>query len=319
MRRRLLLSALPAFALARRAAAEPVKLELFCYYPHTTLPERAAQTFADEAGRRSAGSVLVSVETGLATIPFSNISKATALAIYYAPDHAKFELLFRLSALPMLAQTFDEAETLLRIAQPYYAAALARHGQVLLATQPWRPAALWSILPLRSGADFKGAAFGQWQTAYTVEELPRWATPFIRLGAHKEGYNDAEIVLNSGADPLRFTQEFAYLTEIFFAAQLSFLTVNRDVFEALPTEQRYALVEAARETERSEWALQRELVLQEHRDVEKLGVKVIAQPPGTLLDALREAAEPDIRAWADSVGVEGNAILAEYRRAIGRG
>ena len=136
---------------------------------------------------------------------------------------------------------------------------------------------------------------------------------------HKKRYNDAEIVLNSGADPLRFTQEFAYLTEIFFAAQLSFLTINRDVFEALPTEQRHALVEAARETERSEWTLQRELVLQEHRDIEKLGVKVIAQPPGTLLDDLREAAEPDIRDWADSVGVEGNAILAEYRRAIGRG
>ena len=59
-------------------------------------------------------------------------------------------------------------------------------------------------------------------------------------------------------------------------------------------------------------------MLQEHRDIEKRGVKVIAQPPSTLLDALREAAEPDIRAWADSVGVEGNAILAEYRRAIGR-
>jgi TRAP-type transport system periplasmic protein len=310
---------LPASMVARRAAAEPAKLDLFCYYPHTTFPERAAQAFADEAGRQSAGSVLVSVETGLATVPFPKISKATALAIYYAPDHAKFELLFRLSALPMMAQTFDEAETLLRIARPYYAAAVARHGQVLLGTQPWRPAALWSTFPLRSGADFKGCAFGQRQTAYTVEELPRWAAPFIRLGVRRGTDNDAEILLNSGADPLRFTQEFAYLTEIFFAAQLSFLTVSQDVFEALPTEQRRALVDAARETERSEWALFRELVLQEHRNIEKRGVKVIAQPPGPLIDALREAAEPNIREWADAVGVEGNAILAEYRRAIGRG
>lgn len=296
-----------------------MKLELSCYYPSQSHPERAALTFADEVGQRSAGSVLVSVESGWATVPFPRINEATPLAVYYAPEYAKFELLFRLSALPMLAQTFDEAETLSRMARPYYTAAVARHGQVLLATQPWRPAALWSTFPLRSGADFKGAAFGQWQTSYTVEELPRWAAPFIRLGARKRTYNDAEILLNSGADPLRFTQEFAYLTEIFFAAQLSFLTVSRAVFDALPQGQRHALIDAAREIERAEWILFRELVLREHQDIEKRGVKVIVQPPGPLLDALREAAEPGIRDWADSVGGEGNAILAAYRRAIGRG
>src|SRR5262249_39173162 len=115
MRRRLLIRALPASILVRPAAAAPAKLELSCYYPSQTLPERAAKTFADAVERRSAGSILVSVETGWATIPFSKISEATAFAIYYPPEYAKFELLFRLSALPMLAQTFDEAETLSRI------------------------------------------------------------------------------------------------------------------------------------------------------------------------------------------------------------
>jgi ribosomal protein L34 len=37
-----------------------------------------------------------------------------------------------------------------------------------------------------------------------------------------------------------------------------------------------------------------------------------------VLAALREAAEPDIQAWARSVGADGSTILADYRRAVGR-
>ena len=48
------------------------------------------------------------------------------------------------------------------------------------------------------------------------------------------------------------------------------------------------------------------------------GVSVAAQPPADVLAALRIAAEPDIQSWAHSMGADGTAILADYRRAIGR-
>jgi hypothetical protein len=66
------------------------------------------------------------------------ISKDSAFAYYYVSDFAVVEPVLGISALPMLTATFDEAETLLRIARPYYSSALARHGQILLATEPWQ-------------------------------------------------------------------------------------------------------------------------------------------------------------------------------------
>ena len=57
---------------------------------------------------------------------------------------------------------------------------------------------------------------------------------------------------------------------------------------------------------------------QYHQEITARGVGVVAQPPVDVLAALRKAAEPDIQAWARSVGSDGGTILADYRRAIGR-
>lgn len=89
------------------------------------------------------------------------MSKAAAFAYYYPPRYSKGEAVWDLCGVPMLAGSLDEAATLLRIARPYYGAALARQGQMLLVAQPWRPAALWSTFRLRSARDIKGTIFGQ--------------------------------------------------------------------------------------------------------------------------------------------------------------
>ena len=142
MRRRLLFVAFPAALLAGRAEAQPRRLELIGYTSQS-LSGTAAQRFADKAAL-SPGTLQIALEERPSTVPFAAIGRASALASYYAPAFSREAPVLGLSAVPMLAATFDEAETLLSIARPYYAAALARRGQVLLAVEPWRPAALWS-------------------------------------------------------------------------------------------------------------------------------------------------------------------------------
>jgi hypothetical protein len=160
-RRRLLvcLSAFPVSFRSVSSKAQPKQLELFSYFHGETLSVTGAQLFADKATEDSAGTIRVSMEAVPPWTPFQMMSKASALAHYCAPDFADIEPVFGLSALPMLTATFNEAETLLRIARPYYSSALARHGQILLATQPWRPVALWSTFRIRSVADLQGIAF----------------------------------------------------------------------------------------------------------------------------------------------------------------
>jgi TRAP-type C4-dicarboxylate transport system substrate-binding protein len=244
------------------------------------------------------------------------ISQVSALAHYCAPEFADIEPVLGLSALPMLTATLDEAEMLLGIARPYYSSALARHGQILLATQPWRPVALWSTLRIRSVADLKGTAF---PISSCVGEQAGWGRTFVRLGARRAALSEAEFLIASGhSTDLNFTREFAYFTEIFLAVQLNFLTISCDAFQSLAEAQRRVLVATGRNIELSQWKLQRELMHGDHQEIAARGVLVAPQAPSDVAETLRRAAEPEIQSWAVSVGKEGTTILTDYRRAVCR-
>jgi TRAP-type C4-dicarboxylate transport system substrate-binding protein len=314
------LGAFPIGLLSVRSNAQPRQLDLLCYYSAETFQGKGAQLPADKIAQAAAGAIQVSVEIPPILMPLDVIARASALAVYCAPCVAKSEPLFNLSTLPMLAATFDEAVTLHRIARPYYSAALARHGQILLATQPWLPGALWSTFPIRSVADLKGVPFAVVASPAGASDTESgWGRPFARLGARSVSFFDAEVVIASGyTGHIKLTQEFAYFTEIFFAAHLTFQAARQDVFDSLSETERRMLLAAGHDTELALWKLIREQLPRRQEEIAARGLRVVAQPPVDVLAALREAAEPDIQAWARSVGSDGGTVLADYRRAIGR-
>jgi TRAP-type transport system periplasmic protein len=314
MRRRLLCFAFPVALLAGRAQAGPKPLELACYSSQT-LVGSAAQRFAAKAAALFAGTFQVELAEMPPTTPFAAIGEAAALASYYAPAFASVEPVLGLSTVPMLAATLDEVETLHRVARPYYVAALARHGQILLAVEPRRPAALWSTFGLRSAADLRGASFALDETSYVGDG---WLALFARLGTRSATYAEAEVMLSGGyVSGATLAQQFACMTEVFFATQLTFLTASREMFESLPSAQREELLVLGRATEAELWREIRAFVSRDRQDIAKRGVLVYAEPPADVLAALRTAAEPDVRRWVASMGAEGAALLADYRHVIG--
>jgi TRAP-type transport system periplasmic protein len=275
-----------------------------------------AQHFAGEATEKANGKFIVPVDPVHLTFrPFKQIAEASSLAHYYAPMGANLEPVFRLSALPMLVASFDEAETLLRIARPYYSAALAPYDQILLATDPWRPGGLWSKQPIQSAADIDGSVFGLEEYA----DVAGWGATVERLGARRASA-DANFVVASGyvANLGRYGVVYPNFIEVFIAAQLNFLTVNRHVFESLPNAQRQVLADAGRDMEATQWKFCRELLEQDYREMSGQGVSVITHPPQELVAALRSGAQPDIQSWVQSMGSDGAEILNSYWRAIGR-
>jgi TRAP-type C4-dicarboxylate transport system substrate-binding protein len=300
--------------LAGRARANPKRLELAAYSSQTVVGT-AAQLFADKAGALPARRFEIEVSERPPTMPFAAMARASALASFHAPMFSRDEPVLGLSAVPMLAATVDEAETLLRVARPHYAAALARHGQILLAVEPWRPAALWSTFRLRSGGDLRGARFALDETVYAGDG---WAELFARAGAQRSSYSEAEVTLSSGyMSSATLAREFACVAEVFFALQLTFLTANREAFESMTGEQREYLLAIGRATEAQLWREIRSFVRRDQEETAGRGVLVSAEPPADLVMALRKAAEPDVQRWAAAVGADGATILADYRRALG--
>jgi len=314
MRRRVLFAAFPAALLAGRAQANPKRLDLAAYSSQTIV-STAVQRFVDKAGALSARPFQIDVSELPPTMPFAAMARASALASFHAPTFSRDEPVFGLSALPMLAATIDEAETLLRVARPYYAAALARHGQILLAVEPWRPAALWSTFRLRSGSDLHDARFALDETFSAGDG---WAALFARAGMQRSSYSEAEVTLSSGyTSSATLAREFACVTEIFFALQLTFLTASRKAFESLTEAQREDLFAIGRATEVELWREIRPFVHRDQQDAAGRGVLVSAEPPADLMTALRTVAEPDVRRWAAAMGADGATLLADYRRALG--
>ncbi len=317
--RRGLLAALCAVPISFRSArgkAQPRQMELASYFLGPTLRGKGMQLFADKVTEGSVGTIEVSLEIVAPTMPYHMLSRASDFAHYYPSLFADIEPVFGLSALPMLTATFDEAETLLRIARPYYCFALARHGQILLATEPWQPGALWSTFRIRSIADLKDVPFA---VSTPFAEQSGWGRIFLGSGARRVSYFDAELMLSHGYNQsVRFTQEFAYLTQIFFPAPLNFLTVSREVFDSLTEVQQQVLVSTACEIELEMWKLNRELLVRDCDDIAARGVTIDAQAPADVLAALRAAAEPAIQSWARSVGADGPTIIADYRHTVGR-
>lgn len=314
MRRRVLLAAFPAALLAGRAQADPKRLDLAAYSSQTVVGT-AAQLFADKARALSVRRFRIEVSELPPTMPFAAMARASVLASFHAPMFSRDEPVFGLSAVPMLAAGFDEAETLLRIARPYYTAALARHGQILLAVEPWRPAALWSTFRLRSAGDLRGARFALDETVYAGDG---WAELFARAGTQRSSYSEAEVTLSSGyASSATLAREFACVSEVFFALQLTFLTASRKAFEALTEGEREDLLAIGRATEAELWREIRPFVHRDRQEAAGRGVLVSAAPPADLVTALRNAAEPDIQRWAAAMGADGAILLADYRRALG--
>lgn len=310
-----LLGALPVTLFGVPGRAHPRQLDLVSYFHGETASLQAAQLLADRAADASRGSLRFSLEAMPPAMPLEIMSQASALAHYCASEFADAEPVLRLPALPMLATTFDEAEILIRIAKPYFSSALARHGQFLLATQPWRSVALWSTFRIRSTADLHGSAF---LISSPVGEQAGWGRTLARLGARRASVSEAECLLSGGYTlNMKYTLEFAFLTEIFLAAPFNFLTISHTVLEALSDAERQILIATGRDVEVSEWKIKRERQYHEHDAIRARGVSVAPQAPADVLAALQAASEPDIQNWLDAAGEDGMTILSDYRRAIG--
>jgi len=307
-----------SFVAATALMAQAKRLTLATTFYTGSLSRKAADDFARLSATGSAGGL--EIEVGGASSHREAFEKVAAgqaqLAHFYAPALDRPEPILRLSALPMLASSFDEAEKLLRIARPYYEAALARHGQILLVAQPWRPGALWSKRAIGDGAEIKGASFATGSAA-TQEG---WGAILERLGARNSSPTTAEVILSSGytGNTGNYGKAFPFFAEIFVAAQLNFLTANRSTLEALPALQRDALIRAGKETEAGEWKANRDLLTKDYADMKELGVSVTTTPPEALMKALRSSADADLQAWEKAMGSDGTALLTEYRKAIGR-
>jgi TRAP-type C4-dicarboxylate transport system substrate-binding protein len=227
--------------------------------------------------------------------------------------------LLALSSLPFLVKSVEDAERLAELARPAYVRVFERSGQRLLYTTPWPPSGIWSKLALNSRADITGLSIRTYDPTSTAVFSASGAKALNVSFADampklKDGTVDAVLSSGDGGAGRRlwdFTQHF---TAVNYALPLSFATLNAGQYEALPSDLRRIVDDAAAETGVRQWAAIKTRLEENYGRMRANGVAISDPAAPEITAALTKAAEDAIAAWRRQAGQEGDAILARFTR-----
>jgi TRAP-type transport system periplasmic protein len=229
------------------------------------------------------------------------------------------DAVFGLASLPFVAQSFEAARAINAKARPLYERAMAAHGLKLLYVTIWPATGLWTDRPLRGVDDLSNMAVRTYD--YNSAEVMR------AVGATAEylPFNDAlakvrdhrlNAILTSGDGGAGRTlwDDLTYFTPINYAIPISIAFVRMDAFEALPKQVRDEVMQAAEETENSQFELLANRTAENYARMRSHGVTIAEPVPAALIAALKQGAALPIAAWKAKVPAEAAAIVDEAGR-----
>lgn len=247
---------------------------------------------------------------------------AVPIARHATPFYGGQDPMFLLSTLPFLTSTPEDVQTMHEISLPYIEETFARFDQVVISAGLFPPSGIWSRDAIYTLDDLQGLRL----RAFDLNSLEtfsgagaaavnlNWGDVFPGLST---GLIDAVVTsadLGNASGIESYTPNFL---EINWAVPLSYVTVNRDVWDGLPEDLQAALLEAGEEATRRTFARLETQVAENYAEMREKGVNIIETPDEALMEALRAAAEPVIASWREAAGDRASALDA-YLAAVGR-
>lgn len=228
-----------------------------------------------------------------------------------------YDPLFLLSTLPFLMQDVDDLNTLYDIYKPSLEKTLEGYNQVLVSAGIFPPSGIWSREPVETLAQLQGlkirafdlSSLETFTGAGAAAVNMNWGDvmPALSTGAIDAVVTSADLGINSGIND--YLPNF---TQINWAIPISIVTVNKDVWDALPADLQTAILEAGAETTKRTFARLETQVAKNYADMRAKNVNVIEEPNPDLRAKLQESAEPFIQSWREKVGADGSAVLDAY-------
>jgi len=304
--------------------SQPLVWALSEEYPATSIPGEGDTTFAALLREKSGGliEVVPKFDAALGWRSKQTLDAVAAGAVplvdMYAGALGEAEPLFLLPSLPFLTASIEQARTLYDAAKPSYESALARHDQKLLFASLWPPSGIWARRPVADEAALKGLRIRTFDVTATEAFRGLGAAPALisfadALPRLRAGELDAVLSSGDGGAGARLWEVLPHFTAINYAMPLSFATIGRATWDALPPDLQRAVREAAGETETRQWQAMQGRVAANYQRMRANGVAIADSIDPALAARLRRAGTMAVEAWASRLGGEGTAILARYR------
>lgn len=226
--------------------------------------------------------------------------------------------MFEADSIPFVATSFVAAEKLWKAAREQIAQRLDKQGLVLVYGAPWPPQGIYTKKPVASIDDFKNVRFRAYSASTTRMVTLMGAVPTtIQAAEVPQAFSTSvvDMMITSPATGVD-TQAWDYVKHYYdvqaFIPQ-SIVIANKRALQALPAEQRNAVLEAGKRAEARGWQVARERTGALTQTLADKGIKV--QPiPATIAPELARIGQTMADEWLKRTGPDGAKLLETYRR-----
>ncbi|MGB5920311.1 TRAP transporter substrate-binding protein [Arcobacter sp.] len=309
-------------SLASMVFAGNVKMNLNARQGADNFHTVGAEKFASLVKKYTEGTVEITVYPGSSLVkgnPLKAVKDGTvAMADMFIPFTAGGGKVFGISALPFIAQSYDDAYKLYQISKPAYEKTARRWNQKLLYSVTWPPSGFYGNKKLESLADFDGVKTRTYDknsanfvngAGGNAVALP-WGEVYSAL---RTGLVNSVITSSSSGKDGKFWEVLTDFTKISYAYPLQAVTVNLDYWNSLSSSQKDAMLKAAAEVEKSQW----EAVKVEDKDaldtMAKNGMHIWEVTP-KLKEELSKVADKMLNEYLKDANKDTKKIFEEYRK-----
>jgi TRAP-type transport system periplasmic protein len=320
--RRAALLAAPALLLAHRAARAQTRWQMATPYPDGNFHTRNIREMVAELEQATRGQLAVQVNSNAALLPMPQIKAGVQrgqvqLGEILLTAYANEDPFFDADAIPFLVQDYAASRRLAELQRPYVEARLQRQGLSLLYTIAWPAAGFYTQVPLTSLEVLKGSRFRTFSPmtnrfAALVGANPVLVQQAELAQAFATGIATAMVTsAQTGVD----TSAWDY-AKIFTPASFSMtknaVIVSRRALEALPADQRTALLAAAKTAEERGWRWSEEAQAAAEKRLAEKGLQI-----GTVSPALRaefeRISQTMAEEWVQRAGEDGRKLIDDLR------
>lgn len=309
-------------SLAASVFAAEVKMDLNAKYGATNFHTKGAVQFAALVKEYSKGSVNITVHAGSSLVkgnPLKAVKDGTvAMTDMFIPFTSGGGKVFGVSALPFIAQNYDDAYKLYQISKPSYAKTAKKWNQKFLYSVTWPASGFYSSKKMTAISDFKGVKTRTYDknSANFVNSaggnavaLP-WGEVYSAL---RTGMVNSVITSSSSGKDGKFWEVLDNFTKIKYAFPLQAVSINLDYWNAMDKNQQGAVLKAAAQIEKKQWAAVR---LEDSNALEvmsKNGMKISEASP-VLQKELDKMANKILNEYLEDASSDIKDIFKEYRK-----
>lgn len=239
-----------------------IKLDLNAKYGATNFHTKGAVNFAALVAKYSKDTVKITVHPGSSLVkgnPLKAVKDGTApMTDMFIPFTSGGGKVFGISALPFVANSYDDAFKLYQLSKPAYDAVAKKWNQKMLYAVTWPPSGIYTKKAINSTKDFAGvkartydknsANFVKMAGGNAVA-LP-WGEVYSAL---QTGMVNGVVTSSASGKDGKLWEVLSNFTKINYAYPLQAVTINLDYWNSLSSEQKDAMLKAAKETEALQW------------------------------------------------------------------